>query len=214
MFSPIKNLNLDYSPKGDLTQKFGENPDLYAQFGLAGHNGIDLVRPHGEPLYAIEDGTIIAVKDNPLGFGKHLRIMSDYKDGRNYHREWSYGHNSENLVKVGDKVKAGDLIAYMGNTGFTVSNSTPYWKVNPYAGTHLHLGLRLIREVKGGWSYEGSDKKLDVIAYDNGFKGAIDSWLILKSLESTASDKNKSLFQKLLTVQSLINKLRIALNNK
>jgi len=133
MHSPIRFLSLSYAPDGDLTQKFGENPRLYAQFNLQGHNGIDLVRPHGEPLYAIEDGEIISVNNNPLGYGKNLRIMSDYKNEKGYHREWVYGHNAENLVKVGDKVKAGDLVAYMGNTGFTVSsaNANGFWKVNP-----------------------------------------------------------------------------------
>ena len=209
MKPPIKYLNLAYAPDGDVTQRFGENPKLYAQFGLNGHNGIDLVRPHGDPLYAIENGTIISVNNNPLGYGKNLRIMSDYKDKKGYHREWVYGHNSENLVQVGDKVKAGQHIANIGNTGFTVSNSTGngFWKINPFAGTHLHLGLRLIRERKNGWSYEGSDKKIDVVDYQNGYKGAVDPWEILKTLESQAPKKNKTLFQSILRIKDLLNRL-------
>lgn len=209
MHSPIKHLNLAYAPDGDLTQKFGENPSLYVRFGLKGHNGCDLVRPHGEPLYAIEDGTIISVKDDPGGFGKNIRLMSDYSNEKGHHREWVYAHNSKNLVKVGDKVKAGDHIANMGNTGFTVSssNANGFWKINPFAGTHLHLGLRLIRKRANGWSYEGSNIKIDVVDYKNGYKGAIDPWHILKSLESTAPEANKSLFQKILRLKDLLNRM-------
>lgn len=209
MKPPIRFLNLDYAPKGDTTQRFAENPSLYARFGLAGHNGIDLVRPHGEPMHAIEDGTVVSVKDDPGGFGKHLRIISDKKNARGYHHEWTYGHNSKNHVKVNDKVQAGDHIADMGNTGFVVSNSNGngFWKINPFAGTHLHLGLRETRVLKtGGWSYDGSLIRQKTVNYGNGYKGAIDPWPILKQVESTAPPANKSLFQNILRVKDLLNR--------
>lgn len=211
MKPPIKFLNLDYAPKGDTTQRFGENPSLYARFDLIGHNGVDLVRPHGEPLYAIEDGTVVEVKDDPTGFGKHIRFISDKKNKRGYYHEWVYAHNSRNYVKVGDKVKAGDHISDMGNSGFTVSNSTGngFWKINPFAGTHLHLGVREVRRLKtGGWRYEGSTIKLSAVNYGNGYKGAIDPWPILKELESDAPEANKSLFQSILRIRDLLNRLK------
>jgi murein DD-endopeptidase MepM/ murein hydrolase activator NlpD len=211
MHPPIKHLDLRYAPKGDTTQFFGENPALYARFGLIGHNGIDLVRPHGEPLYAIEDGTVISTKEEPDGFGKNIRIISDAKDKEGNYRVWTYGHNHENYVKVGDKVKAGQHVAAMGNTGFVVSssNANGFWKTNPYAGTHVHLGLRLVkRPRRGGWSYEGSDIKIDVVDYDNGYKGSINPKPYLDSLQSTAPEQNKSLFRQLLKIKDLISKLK------
>jgi murein DD-endopeptidase MepM/ murein hydrolase activator NlpD len=42
-------------------------------------------------------------------------------------------------VFLGQQVEAGAQIGLMGNTGFIVSGLTPYWRYNPYAGTHLHL---------------------------------------------------------------------------
>jgi len=208
MKPPLKHLNLAYAPQGDTTQKFGENPSLYARFGLKGHNGHDLVRPYGDPLYAIEDGTVISVRNDASGFGKNLRIMSDAHDHKGWHREWVYAHNSKNLVKVGDKVKAGQHIANIGNTGFVVSNSTGngFWKINPFAGTHLHLGLRLIRKRKGGWRYKGSDIELDIVHYDNGYKGAIDPWPFLVDIQSDAPEENKTIFQSLLRIRDLLNR--------
>jgi murein DD-endopeptidase MepM/ murein hydrolase activator NlpD len=203
-------MSLRYAPEGDVTQYFSENPSLYAQFELKGHNGIDLVRPHGEKLFAIEDADVVEVKDNPDGFGKYLRFVGKPdKDG--ICNEWTYGHNSVNHVKQGDVVEAGQHIADMGNTGFVVSNSNGngYWKVNPYAGTHLHLGLRKMKRVKsGGFLYPGSTIRLSTQNYSNGYKGAVDPVPVIAHLSSNASAEHRSIFQKLLTIQSIINSLK------
>lgn len=210
LHSPIRFLNLNTANIGDVTQWFGENPALYARFDIKGHNGIDLVRPHGEPLYAIEDGIVVDAKNDPNGYGMHVRIVSDANtNGR--HREWTYGHNSKNYVKIGDKVKGGQHIADMGNTGFVVSNATGngFWPVNPFAGTHLHLGLREVNILKsGGWSYPGSAVSLRTLAYNNGYKGSIDPKPYLLKVQSDAPAQNKSIFQSLLRVQDLINRLK------
>lgn len=209
MVAPIRFMSLRYSPEGDLTQLFGENPNLYARFGLKGHNGIDLVRPHGEPLYAIEDGEIISVKNDPGGYGMNVRLLSDSRDEKGLYNEWVYAHTSENLVKVGDKVKAGDLIAKMGNTGFTVSGNTPYWKINPYAGTHLHLGLRKAKRMKtGGFAYEGSKTRISIQNHSNGYKGAVDPVPDIAHLNSKATKAERKMFEQLLTIQSIINSLK------
>lgn len=208
--TPVKHLNLIYAPSGDVTQFFGENPQLYSQFDLKGHNGIDIVRPWGSPLYAIEDGTVVDTKENPLGFGKNVRYISDEKNEDGFYNEWVYGHTSENLVKVGDKVKKGQHIANMGNTGFTISGATPYWATNPYAGTHLHLGLRQVsRPTKGGWSYSGSNIKIATNDYGNGYKGSIDPTPLLREMIEDVPAENKAMYQQLLTIQSIINNLAI-----
>lgn len=166
---PIKDMRLALFPTGDVTQWFGENANLYKALGMLSHNGLDLVRPHGEHMFATEDGTVVDVKDTPEGYGKHLRILSS--DGR---REWTYGHCADIWVKQNQKVKGGQFIARMGNTGFVVSGNTPYWGHNPYAGTHLHLGLRMTRLDTKGWSYPGSTLKFIVLNHSNGHYGSID----------------------------------------
>lgn len=176
MHNPIKNMVWLKYPLGDITQYYGENPKLYSSvgLGLASHNGVDIVRPHGTHMYAIEDGIVCAVKTDAGGYGKHVRILSPKGLGK-YH-EWTYGHCDFIGVTIGKEVKAGQFIATMGNTGFVVSGNTPYWGTNPYAGTHLHLGLRRAKKSVSGWKYEDWDAspKIDILDYDNGNKGAID----------------------------------------
>ena len=143
---------------------------------MIGHNGIDIVAPHGTPMEAVEDGRVVQVKSSPDGHGKHVRIVSRRADSDGFNHLWVYGHCDTILVEVGDRVRQGDVIATMGNTGFVVSGHTPYWKYNPHAGTHLHLGLRLVKFANDGWSYEGSDLRLKVNDYNNGYKGGVDPY--------------------------------------
>jgi murein DD-endopeptidase MepM/ murein hydrolase activator NlpD len=177
MKSPIKDFKNKYYPEGSVTQYFGENPKLYMErMGMIGHNGIDIVAEWGTPIFAVEGGLVVDVKDTPEGYGKHLRILCDNGN------EWTYGHASQNLVKVGDKVEEGQQIQLMGNTGFVVSGATPFWKFNPYAGTHLHLGLRKFIYDRKGWAYNSNTPAITILNYENGYKGSID----FKDLLSTA----------------------------
>jgi murein DD-endopeptidase MepM/ murein hydrolase activator NlpD len=195
MNAPIKNFKLAYHPEGSITQFFGENPDLYARFGFVGHTGVDVVAPHGEPIMAVEGGIVVDVKYDPKGFGKHVRILSPTGE-QGKHREWAYGHLSAIHVTVGERVKAGEVIGLMGNTGFVVSGATPFWEVNPYAGTHLHLQCRIAREDNTGWSYPGSNLKIQIENYNNGYKGCFDIAPFFKS--------NAPRIQKMLTIISLL----------
>lgn len=202
MTPPIKNFINKKYPHGSVTQWFAENPSLYqravcidnapchpsmtcpsGQGCLISHNGIDVVAPWGTPIYAVEGGRVTSVKNSPDGYGKHCRILTD--DGN----EWTYGHASENLVKVGQRVKEGEMIQKMGNTGFVVSGATPYWQYNPYSGTHLHLGLRRI-------------KNNVVQDYHNGYFGSVDFRNMLNSEEQT-----KEIITLQLTVISLLNQI-------
>jgi len=170
MRAPIPDCDYRDYPDGNVTQWFGENPKLYAMHDLAGHNGIDIVAYHGCPLLAVEDGIVLEVKDTPEGYGRYVRFLSE-------DREWTYGHCDTISVKVGDVIKEGQQIATMGNTGFVVTQD--YAKIwwgdapNQY-GTHLHLGLRIVKRSKSGWNYPGSDIRIVTQNYNNGYKGGVD----------------------------------------
>lgn len=175
---PFEGCALKEYPAGSITQLFGENPDLYAKMGMKGHNGVDLVAEHGTLLLAVEKGKVVEVKNDPNGYGKHLRFITD-KSFNGLCREWTYGHCDDILVEVGMSVKEGEPIATMGNTGFVVSDNTGngFWSFNPFKGTHLHLGMRLVEKNSQGWSYPGSRVKIKVPNYENGYKGAVDPLL-------------------------------------
>lgn len=115
------------------TQKFGENPDMYEQFGLLGHNGIDFGLPTGTKVLAPHAGKIIEATLDPQGYGLYLKIEND-KEGS------VLAHLREFRVGVGDIVLENQLVGYSDNSG----NST---------GPHLHWGYYLFpRDRQNGYA--------------------------------------------------------------
>lgn len=88
------------------------------------HNGIDIAASIGTPVYATADGAVSTTDANgQSGHGKYIVILhADAYASR-------YTHLSKLIVNTKAKVKKGDLIAYVGNTG----KST---------GPHLHFELK------------------------------------------------------------------------
>ena len=172
---PFNNFIAAPYPKGAVLQGFGENPKLYSSICysgkcLAGHNGADCISHYGDQIFAVADGVIGEVKEDAGGYGKHIRLItSEY--------EVTYGHLSEIFCETGQPVIAGEVIGLEGNTGFVVSGQTPFWNINPYRGTHLHLGVRKIKQVpiqEADLHYANSTIHVKVENYDNGYFGAID----------------------------------------
>lgn len=117
-----------------VTQRFGLRPEVYAQFGLKGHNGVDYRAKVGTPLYAVAAGKVIRVENNPKGYGKHIRIES--AEGLTL-----YAHLDKIFVKKGASVSVGNKIGLTGNTGFSTGphlhfevRPKPYRSKNGYAG--------------------------------------------------------------------------------
>jgi murein DD-endopeptidase MepM/ murein hydrolase activator NlpD len=101
------------------------NIDVSSPFGYrAGrlHSGIDLRAPRGTPIKASSHGKVI-YSGRKNGYGNIIIIA--HAGGI----ETAYGHNSRNLVKAGQQVKKGSVIAKVGRTG----NAT---------GNHVHFELR------------------------------------------------------------------------
>jgi murein DD-endopeptidase MepM/ murein hydrolase activator NlpD len=209
--NPVKDFKPALYPQGDVTQWFGENKQLYSSLcpspGVCmtgGHNGIDIVRPHGEPIYCVESGIVVEALGKETGYGTHVKVLSD--EGR----EWTYGHLSaiDKDCNLGQRIKAGQLIGKMGNTGFVVSGATPFWKANPFAGTHLHLGYRNVKkwEGVGQWSVtylSGTPNEIRAVVQDYG-NGAFGAQPI--SPESFAAKQPTTDTQTIdLTIQSLLN---------
>jgi uncharacterized protein YgiM (DUF1202 family) len=112
-----------------ITQRFGENPEVYAKFNQAGHEGLDFLTPVGGNVYACADGKVLDVRPNDgNAYGLHVKLQH-VVNGREYRTV--YAHLSRTLVSEGQSVRAGDRIALSGNTGHSF-------------GPHLHLTLKLI----------------------------------------------------------------------
>ena len=106
--------------------------------GVFSHTGpdeysIDWKMPVGTPVLAARDGVVVKSKDDSDSGGPDRKfensancILIQHPDGT----LGIYAHlrKGGNMVKVGDKVKAGDLIGLSGNTGFT-------------SGPHLHFSV-------------------------------------------------------------------------
>ena len=94
------------------------------------HTGIDITMPVGTPLHATADG-VVSFADRSGGNGNIVVI--EHGHGLTS----VYAHNSKNLVKPGQAVKRGDVIAYSGSTGISTGPHVHYevWRngqsVNP-----------------------------------------------------------------------------------
>jgi len=84
------------------------------------HTGIDFSAPKGTPIYATGDGVIDLVQTEFGGYGKNIII--DHGFGFTTR----YAHMNDFNVKRGQKVKRGDCIGYVGNTGSSTAPHVHY----------------------------------------------------------------------------------------
>ena len=95
------------------------------------HAGMDFSAKTGTPIYATGDGKIFKVRKSRKGYGNHVII------NHGYGYKTLYAHMSKYTVKKGQKVKRGDVIGYVGNTGTSVAPHLHYEvhkdekKINP-----------------------------------------------------------------------------------
>lgn len=108
--------------KGWFTSKFGYRVSPFTGRPVM-HNGLDIAASPGAPIMAPADG-VVSFAGYDSGYGKLVSI------DHGYGVITRYGHTSQLFVEVGQKVKLGDVIAAVGNTG----RST---------GPHLHYEVRV-----------------------------------------------------------------------
>ncbi len=101
--------------KGTINSGFGPR-------GISSHDGIDIGAPEGTPIRAIEKGEVI-YSDQLRGYGNIIIVR--HTGGFIS----VYAHNEANLVREGQAVSRGEVIARVGNTGRVT-------------GPHLHFEIR------------------------------------------------------------------------
>jgi len=102
------------------------------------HLGNDLMGSIGTPIIAVESGIIEALGWNQYG-GWRIGIRSFDQKRYYYYAHLKKDHPYKSDLKVGDTVYAGDVIGYMGRTGYSRTEN-----VNNINTTHLHFGMQLI----------------------------------------------------------------------
>ena len=115
-----KSVTPNYWPtdSGEISSRYGYRYDPFG-YGSDFHPGIDIAGNYGDPVYASAAGDVEEAGWNG-GYGRYIKISH----GNGY--ETAYGHMSSIAVSSGDSVKKGDVIGYVGSSGYST-------------GPHLHF---------------------------------------------------------------------------
>ena len=135
----------------NLTQGFGENPDLYKKFGLIGHNGWDIKTiypdtPSGRRyILAPQDVQFYKQGNDPPGYGLYFEVLVKAKS------LWKLTFAHCHSIETFSEKKQGESLGISDNTG----NST---------ASHLHWTVKRIKIING---------QHEVQNYNNGYFGAV-----------------------------------------
>lgn len=129
LLGAIKNENYrrDVTPSqwptdgGFISSPFGGRPNPFSGYGRDWHPGIDIAVDYGTPVYASAAGYVQQAGWYG-GYGKYIRL------GHDFGYETAYGHMSRLAVSAGSFVKKGEIIGYVGSTGYST-------------GPHLHFEI-------------------------------------------------------------------------
>lgn len=128
-----------YVPGGIVPAIWPARGDVSSPYGLRWngsdfHPGIDIANDMGTPIVATADGVVVTAGWNDGGYGNMVDI--DHGNGI----MTRYGHAMQVVVAPGQRVKRGQLIAYMGSTGFST-------------GPHVHYEVRVNGQTVNPWMY-------------------------------------------------------------
>ncbi len=84
------------------------------------HQGMDFTAPTGTEIYATGDGVVEKVKNSLRGYGKHVVVNHDFG------YKTLYAHLNDFNVRRGQRVKRGDVLGYVGNTGLSTAPHLHY----------------------------------------------------------------------------------------
>lgn len=118
---------LDHTPSrwpvsGRITSRYGNRRHPILRVNRF-HEGVDIAAAYGTPIRATADGVVVK-SGRSGGYGNVVEIS------HGFNCKTFYAHNSRNVVKVGQKVKKGQVIAYVGSTGLST-------------GPHCHYEVRI-----------------------------------------------------------------------
>ena len=117
---------------GRITGTFGERLDPFSGEG-AFHSGLDIAAPYGSEVHAAADGVVVDA-DTHTGLGRSICV--DHGFGI----ETVYGHLSAYSTEPGRRVKRGEVIGYVGDSGRA-------------SGPHLHFEVHMYGTPVNPWKF-------------------------------------------------------------
>jgi lipoprotein NlpD len=114
--APLERLSFIWPVQGEVARGFEQDTTRR-------HDGIDIIAPQGTPIQAAADGEVIFSDWGPGGYGR-IVILQHQADVITI-----YAHNHTNLVRAGQRVRQGEPIATVGQSGRATGN-------------HLHFEVR------------------------------------------------------------------------
>ncbi|MDQ6994210.1 MAG: M23 family metallopeptidase [Mariprofundaceae bacterium] len=113
----LRNIHLRWPVQGPISSPFGKR-------GNRMHDGIDIAVKDGTPVHAAASGTVVYSDARLSGYGRLIIIRHSNQ------LFTAYAHNQQLLVKVGQHIKAGQVISKSGHSGHST-------------GPHLHFEVRI-----------------------------------------------------------------------
>ena len=154
------------SPFGNRRSPFTKNIDF--------HSGVDFAAPAGTEIRAPSDGTVVFAGRYPLrnsvGWWRYGNLVA-MRNGDRFIT--LFGHCKDVLVTTGQKVQQGDVIATVGDTG---------WSTNP----HLHYEIRRLED-------DGEFKPVDPRIYILDYRWSAEDKFLVRGRQSPSADSYEPL---------------------
>ncbi len=140
---PVQNEKLRHVASG-----FGYRTDPFTKARKM-HEGMDFTAKTGTPIFASGDGIVARADNSASGFGNHIVIRHGYG------YESLYAHLSKYKCRAGQRVKRGDIIGYVGNTGRSEA---------PHLHYEVHKNGKVVNPLN---FYYGSISAVEYVAISN-----------------------------------------------
>jgi len=193
------NICIKMDGTGSVIPRTGANcldgyESVYKHFGMKGHNGLDLPARDWEPVFISLEGVVTEIEtERNRGLGIAVTSEQKYEwidafsqsSGENRIKV-RYWHKAGINVKMGDRVKVGNVGGWADNTGIST-------------GSHLHWEIKPV-----------SDDGLINVLQNNGMYGAIDPLVYLQNI--SAFEKTDFLAKIQLNIWSIADQIAELIN--
>ena len=154
---------------GNVSSMFGYRTDPFTG-QTAVHHGLDIASSYGAPIYAMQDGYVL--RSGPIGaYGNAVVLDHYYQDIPQVPRvQTLYGHCSYLLVKTGQYVRRGQVVAMVGSTG---RSTGPHLHFQVYYKNKTIDPVDYLRKLPGYVNYVAGVRAQQLKYSSNGSTGGV-----------------------------------------